>query len=212
MKILDFTLGETLTALRLEMGAQTLVNVFTQPCVPPKPKEEERVRLKLPPPPVVPKPIPVVVPIAPPARQPPPAVAPTYEPPTTYYLDEEDVEVDSDFTLKYNGKKVVFHILDVKSYQGYATLPKFHIAECGARNMMRTKNKDSRYVATTRNDGRFEVRVDGGKTVLKQLPVCKRCLEKLDWKGYSRASTDQEKNRIVDDFNLKDYFAKYKGR
>jgi len=33
MKILDFTLGETLTALRLEMGAQSLVNVFTQRCV-----------------------------------------------------------------------------------------------------------------------------------------------------------------------------------
>lgn len=209
MKILDFTLGETLTALRLKMGAQTLVNVFTQPCVPPKPKQ--KVQLTLPKTPVAAKPLPPVVPIAPPAHQPPPAAVDKYEPPTTYYLEDDDVEVDPDFTLKYNGKKVVFHILDVKSYQGYASLPKFHIAECGARNMMRTKNKESRYVATTRSDGRFEVRVDGGRTVLKPLPVCKRCLEKLDWAGYSRAATDAEKNRIVDSFNLKDYFAKYKG-
>lgn len=208
MKIIDFTLVETLTALRLEMGAQTLVSVFTQPCVPQKPKESARLT-----PPIAPlvlKPKQVVIPISPPAHQTSPAAASTNMPPTTYYLGDDDVEVDSDFTLKYNGKKVVFHILDVKSYQGYATLPKFHIAECGARNMMRTKNKDSRYVATTRDNGIFEVRVDSGRTVLKQLPVCKRCLEKLDWKGYSRASTDQEKNRIVDDFNLKDYFEKYK--
>lgn len=208
MRILDFTLGETLTALRLEMGAQTLVNVFTQPCVPPKPKEEVRVRLAKPV--EVKKPAPVALPIAPPAHQPPAAVVEKYEPPTTYYLDEQDVEVGTDFTLKYNGKRVVFHILDVKSYQGNTTLPKFHIAECGAREMMRTKNKDSRYVATTRSDGRFELRVDGGRMVLAPLPVCKRCLEKLDWAGYSRASSPAAKNRIVDSFNLKDYFAKYK--
>ncbi len=211
MKILDFTLGETLTALRLEMGAQSLVNVFTQPCVPPKPKVQ--VRVALPTTPVITKPIPVVVPIAPPARQSPPAVvAPRNDPPTTYYLDDDDVEVDSDFTLRYNGKKVVFHILDVKSYQGNATLPKFHIAECGARNMMRTKNKESRYVATTRDDGRFEIRIDGGRTGLKSLPVCKRCLEKLDWNGYSRASSEQQKEHIVESFNLRDYFVKYKER
>ncbi len=211
MKILDFTLGETLTALRLEMGAQSLVNVFTQPCVPAKPKEQ--VRVALPTTPVITKPIPVAVPIAPPARQSPPAVVtPRNDPPTTYYLDDDDVEVDSDSTLRYNGKKVVFHILDVKSYQGNATLPKFHIAECGARNMMRTKNKESRYVATTRDDGRFEIRIDGGRTGLKSLPVCKRCLEKLDWNGYSRASSEQQKERIVESFNLRDYFVKYKER
>jgi hypothetical protein len=137
-------------------------------------------------------------------------VLPQYEPPTTYYLFDDDVEVEADFTLKYNGRKVVFHILDVKSYQGNATLPKFHIAECGARNMMRTKNKGSRYVATTRHDGRFEIRIDRGRTVLKVLPVCQRCLEKIDWQGYSRASSAQKKARIVESFDLRDYFAKYK--
>jgi hypothetical protein len=208
MKILDFTLGETLNALRLEMGATSLVNVFTQPCVPPKPKAQARV--ETPTTPVVMKPTPISLPIAPPARQSPPAVVAQYEPPTTYYLDADDVEVASDFTLKYNGKKVVFHILDVKSYQGDAELPKFHIAECGARNMMRTKNRDSRYVATTRDDGRFEIRIDRGRTVLAFLPVCKRCLEKIDWRGYSRTSSSQEKARIVESFDLKDYFAKYK--
>jgi hypothetical protein len=208
MKILDFTLGETLTALRLEMGAQTMVNVFTQPCVPPKPKAV--VHIALPIIQSVPKPVPLVLPIAPPARQSPPPIYSTLEPATSYVLNDDDVEVDHDFTLKYRGERVVFHILDIKSYQGNSTLPKYHIAECGARNMMRTKKKDSRYVATTRSDGRFEVRVDGGKATLKPLPVCKRCLEKLDWAGYSRASTDKEKNRIVESFNLKDYFAKYK--
>lgn len=208
MKLLDFTLVESLTDLRLEMGAESLITVFSQPCVPPKPKQ--KILLKLPATPNARKQIPIVIPIAPPAPRPTPSVSATYEPATTYYLDDEDVDVNSDFTLNYKGKKVVFHILDIKSYQGITSLPKFHIAECGARNMMRTKNKDSRYVATTRNDGRFEVRIDGGRSELKPLPICKRCLEKLDWNGYNRLSSEQDKNRIVGNFNLKDYFAKYK--
>jgi hypothetical protein len=215
VKLLDFALDDTLNRLRKEMGDAPLEEIFQIPVVPSRPRK----KITLPPrklldpnPPVIEETrVPTVVirsPSVVPVRPAPAFVSSSRVnmPSGVFEVDYGDVSVGSLGELRYQGKRAIFYIRDVSSYQGNFTLPKFHVADCATRQGMKTKNLNERFIAATRFDGYFQLNVDGRKRDV-QLSVCQHCLEALSWKGFSRSLSTEKKQRRVREFSLQEYLS-----
>ena len=213
MKLVDLPWHADLDLLRQEMGGAPLLNIFKDPVVPKRPpkaqvqatKQEIKLAPLVPPRPVIPPPL-----VKPPVRVPagaPPEFKPSAKSPMTsgvFELDFGDMQVGSGGELRYKGQKAIFYIRDVSSYQGNYSLPKFHIADCITRQGMHTKNLNERFIANTRGDGVFPIRLDG-RTRNEQLSVCQHCLEQLQWKGFTRKMSAETRKRRVLEFSLQEY-------
>ena len=94
-------------------------------------------------------------------------------------VGSDDVEVASDGTLEYQGRKVVLYIRDVKGH-----LPKYHVVDCHTLSDMRSKGKYKRYVVTRRTDGEFLLNFADNllrdEPETHRLDICKNCLWKLN--------------------------------
>ncbi len=189
------------------------MNIFREAVVPKRPpkvqvqapKQEPKIAPPVPPRPVISAP-PVRPPVQVPSGSPPefkPAARSTPTP-GVFEIDFGDMQIGSGGELRYQGQKAIFYIRDVSSYQGNYSLPKFHIADCITRQGMRTKNLNERFIANTRGDGVFPIRLDG-RTRNEQLSVCQHCLEQLQWKGFTRTMSAETRKRRVLDFSLQEY-------
>lgn len=128
----------------------------------------------------------------------------------------DKVRVLDDGTLAYKNRRVILYIRDINSYQNRPieedNLPRFHISNCSTLEYMRSQQRDSRYVVSTREDGKFAIyiiRNNKPKPLSENLKVCRNCLDKLSWQGYESSSSKKEKEGVVNGFHLQDFFAEY---
>lgn len=132
-----------------------------------------------------------------------------------------ELSVDSDNKLVKDGKQYLAHIKETReSRESLSTAPKlrFHVCFCEhLRKMKEIDRYDSRYVQTTRKNGKFyvlPVRPHGAKPssecVQAKLRVCKWCLGELKWKGFDyHAMGKSQQEQIQRDFSIEEYFNLY---
>ena len=118
----------------------------------------------------------------------------------------------TDNGLFYNGQQVRLYIRDVMIYNGNIDrerLPRYHITWCETLEKMHQAGRYDKYVVSTSTNNAFLVNfVDGSKLVkssYEDLPVCKNCLRKLDWKNYRQAN-QRIKAQIFASFSIEEFF------
>ena len=123
-------------------------------------------------------------------------------------VDPSQITVDDDGTLSYEGRKILVYIRDQYiSYGGY----KFHVANCSTIQQMKKWNRfETRYVASTRTDGKFLVNIIDFDEIIEseekliEMSVCKNCLRHLNYKNY-----DRNRKKVFDEFSLEEFFNIY---
>jgi hypothetical protein len=140
----------------------------------------------------------------------PPIAFPANLPPTVQEVPKAEVGSWPDGTIKYGDYRVLVYIRDRPDY---ASLPKFHFASCTTLEEMHKDNQIDKYVVATTTDGWFDINIIGGgkKNQTKQrLDVCKNCLHRLNYKGYSHYSlTPEIKQSHVNSFSISEFFGRY---
>jgi hypothetical protein len=133
--------------------------------------------------------------------------------------DINEIEVNPDSTLSYQGRRVLVYIRDqsVEKDDGLRDF-RYHVAECGTLINMRKEKRFQRYVVTTRTDGRFVVNLSRwGEAVpfeqgfVREMEVCKNCLTTLNWRGYVDLASS-EKNNCWSQFGPDEFLAEYGSR
>jgi len=134
--------------------------------------------------------------------------------------DLDEVTTADDGTLEYKGQKIILYIRDQRismKYQGTAGSGyRFHVADCDMLQTMRNHGRYERYVVASRWDGKFKVNRFYFEQLVEEdveceIPVCKKCLRRLNYKGY-RNKARPVKLHIWEKFNLFDFFDKYSSR
>ena len=126
----------------------------------------------------------------------------------------DDVEIQSGM-LAFKGRQVLLYIQDhgTRVQEVLADGIKgnrFHVADCTTLKNMRAAGRFQRYVATNNIKGVFQIsgsdyytgQAEGGAA---RLRVCKNCLIKLNYKGY----TQSNRTKIFDTFSLTEFFETY---
>ena len=116
--------------------------------------------------------------------------------------------------FRSKGQKVLVYIRDQKFNPQYGEREyKYHISNCDTIQEYIDHNRFNRYVVSTRTDGRFIINVKDSrsKEFIKQneiveLSVCKNCLMRLSFNGYSSHRSD---HKIYRDFSLQEFFQQY---
>ncbi|MDX6751968.1 hypothetical protein SH611_19345 [Geminicoccaceae bacterium 1502E] len=134
-------------------------------------------------------------------------------------LELDEVEITPDGLLSYKGEQVLLYIKSTGRDRD--TLlntpekgPRFHVADCTTLDEMREKGRFERYVVTNSLDGHFLVFARDRWTLEKEeikaaLKVCKNCLRKLDYKGYSSGG---RKSAIWKSFDIEEFFLSYRSQ
>jgi len=139
----------------------------------------------------------------------------------------EKVQIFEDVTLGYKNSRVILYIREAHlqpefmSFSGgrlapeqippepeEEKLPRYHVALCSTLDKMRSLGRSYRYVVATREDGIFELVLQGRK-LERRLRVCKNCLSVLNWNGYSGLVDPVAKERTVREFSIREFYAKY---
>ena len=122
-----------------------------------------------------------------------------------------DITINEDGSFSYLGQRVLVYIRD--QYSHFSEY-KYHISNCSTIRNSQKSNRYDRYVASTRNDNRFEVNIINNvsntiieKGIIKELKVCKNCLNNLNYNNYHNSNYEQ-RNEIYQNFSLKEYFKK----
>ena len=123
----------------------------------------------------------------------------------------EDIEVLDNDTLSYKDHKILVYIRD-QSARYFGTY-KFHVANCKTIQERKDAERyNSRYVLSTREDGKFWVYREGDdKLVELELLVCKNCLDCLNYKNY-RNQPRRVRDEICEKFSLEEFFSIYDGK
>ncbi|OWG32761.1 HNH endonuclease [Enterobacter kobei] len=124
-------------------------------------------------------------------------------------IDLNEVQTHNDGTLFYNNKRVLLHIRDILPA---AEMPKYHITNCQSLDSMRKSRRFDRYVVANRDTGEFIVNNigSGEKNLMVKLDVCQNCLDRIQWRGFSRQNMSScERRRRVADFSLAEFFEEY---
>lgn len=128
-------------------------------------------------------------------------------------IDEiDDIEV-IDGVFLYKGQRVIVYIRD-QVYKYYEQGYKFHFTKCNTISDAFINKRDTRYVLSMRTDGYFSINLmDDGEVVqrglVEPLRVCRNCLRSVNYQGYSTAGRER-KDQIYEEFELEEYFKKYK--
>lgn len=130
-------------------------------------------------------------------------------------VDANEVEVNSGGLLTYKDCHVILYIKDQAQYASQSgsgeSSYRFHVADCKTIKNMRRRGRFDRYVVTREDTGYFKVSGHDGeqrKDIYVKLKVCKNCLKKLNYKGYS-SKLVHEQNKIFENFNIREFFSKY---
>lgn len=106
-------------------------------------------------------------------------------------LDEQGVEVRiaADDTIEINGIKACAYIKKQSNSVDLSTMTtgyRYHLCNCRTIQSMIADGRLSRYVSTTRSDGKFPVIYQsryGAKEYILKLELCKNCKEMLQARG-----------------------------
>lgn len=139
---------------------------------------------------------------------------------TSIQLETIGIEVEDlseltpleDHTLVYKGERVILYIRDVREVEDISKLPKFHVAHCSTLQGMIRSGRKRRYVVSQKESNIFSLNFMNGNTIRKAehpLDVCKNCLDILNWEGYIKTWTLNQKNDCVSQFEVKKFFEKY---
>ena len=123
-----------------------------------------------------------------------------------------DIVPLDDYTLTYNGERIIVYIRDVNQYNNEVKLPKFHVANCKTLQQMIKDGRKRRYVVSKNTENSFHLNFISGNSVRKEdhaLSVCKNCLEILRWDGYFQGWNSEKKDKCVSYFQIKNFFSKY---
>lgn len=125
----------------------------------------------------------------------------------------EDVQVLSDGTHVYKGRRVIVYIRDIALYGDRLTLPRFHLAMCDTlAKMIEEKRYTKRYVVATRDDGKFSIHRIRADLITKSdetLDVCQHCLDELKYKGFSLRQGPTQRQAAVGAFSMKLFFDEF---
>ena len=95
----------------------------------------------------------------------------------------------------------------------HAKKPKFHITWCKTLDRMHKRGRGNRYVLSTKKISKYKIQATDLDTGEKEwidnvkLDVCRYCLDRTSYNGYSIAKTSKDKkDEIVQGFVLADYF------
>jgi len=133
-------------------------------------------------------------------------------------LSEEGLEFElgdivplKDGTLSYKDRRVLLYIRDVAQYGGNYSDPKFHFADCGTLQNMRTNFRFGRYVIATRDDGLFQLHyTQTGRKAEKELEVCQNCLDRMNYNGFTLSAWATAKRQAaVSSFSIAEFFARF---
>lgn len=137
-------------------------------------------------------------------------------------LGTEGIEIESlddvaslkDNTISFNNKRVILYIRDVvfNEYRSKSDLPKFHISFCKTLEDMKQKKRFEKYIVSNQENKNFiinKISSNGVQTSNEKLDVCRNCLDKIQWKGYSSGMVALYRNQIVNEFDLKEFFKQY---
>ena len=80
--------------------------------------------------------------------------------------------------------------------------------------MKRQGRFQSRYFVSRRTDGKFKVNLLRGNEIterdkLVEMKVCKNCLDKLSYMGYSNQNEFSERNRVYNNFKISEFLNSY---
>jgi hypothetical protein len=130
-------------------------------------------------------------------------------------VDINDVDLENGI-LSYQGRQVLLYIQDhggnvQKALDDGSTGRRYHVADCSTLQEMRAKNRFERYVATNDLSGSFFISgQDWGTHQMvegtTELKVCKNCLTKLNYQGYS---TGRKKGQIFQGFTIGEFFSTF---
>lgn len=126
--------------------------------------------------------------------------------------DLSDIVPLGDYTLSYNGKRIILYIRDVNDWGDSDKLPKFHVSICSTVQSMIDLGKKKKYVVSNSESDVFQLNFINGKSVREvehPLSVCKNCLETLRWNDYSKSWSYDKKTQCVTSFQVKEFFSKY---
>ncbi|WP_180168582.1 HNH endonuclease [Acinetobacter sp. YH01003] len=124
----------------------------------------------------------------------------------------EEIEVKQNGLLYYKGVLISLNIKDVNQTTGEENLPKLHISFCKALHNMKAAGRFKRYITSCKTTSFRKIRfvsesyVNSLKIVDCKLDVCKYCLEKIQWKQYTKTMSHEEKQFIVENFDLKEFY------
>lgn len=130
-------------------------------------------------------------------------------------IDFDEVEISQNGLLYHKGVLISLNIKDVNQMSGEEKLPKLHISFCRTLQDMKNGGRLKRYITSCRTDSIRKIRfisssyTNSLKVVESKLDVCRFCLEKIHWKNFRFNMSSNEKDRIVDEFELKDFYKIY---
>lgn len=122
-----------------------------------------------------------------------------------------------DGTFEIHGQKALVYIRDWPRYSNRPIRErKYHIAYCETLKQMERDKRFHRYVLAKRDIPEFIVHIldEQSSAIIekyenKKLDVCKRCLDALNYKGYSKKDWNGQKE-VFNAFELSEFFEIYK--
>lgn len=131
----------------------------------------------------------------------------------------EEISVAGDGSLEYKGNKTILYIRDQIMYKNSRyDKPreyKYHISWCSTLAQMKRQGRfKSRYFVSRRVDGKFKVNLLYGDEIVEsnklvEMKVCKNCLDKLSFKGYSHQGKYSNRNNIYNNFQISEFLELY---
>ena len=125
---------------------------------------------------------------------------------TTIPINRGDIQFDSDGLIEINEQKSCIYIKKQDSSYYNLVLKtstyRFHLCNCGTIEAMTTNGRRDRYVATSRDDEKFEVNIQGhyGKSRIEllTLELCQNCIAHL-----------KNRQKYFNPFSLKEFYRRY---
>lgn len=125
-----------------------------------------------------------------------------------------EIDIKDDGLLYHKGVLISLNIKDFNQGSSGNGLPKLHISFCKTLQNMTDAGRFKRYVTSCRTDSLRKIRLTSQFSNQIQeneyfLEVCKLCLEKLRWQGFSTRDSSDRKQRLVQSFNLSEFYKTY---
>ena len=148
---------------------------------------------------------------------------------SSFLLKPYGIEPQQAEELLHEGKNIFRHLVEVKNnllyYQNILItvnlprikadssrvkkeLPRLHIAYCKTMQDLMHDNHNTFFISRALNSQRT-IYIEAMHNNLYSLSICKYCLNLLRWQNYNHGINNQEKNKIVNQFNLKQFYQRY---
>jgi hypothetical protein len=131
----------------------------------------------------------------------------------------EEISVANDGSLEYKGNKTILYIRDQIMYKNprynNSREYKYHISWCSTLAQMKRQGRfKSRYFVSRRIDGKFKVNLLYGDVIVEEnklveMKVCRNCLDKLSFKGYSHQGKKSDRNDVYNNFQISEFLESY---